>query len=68
MALHITPTERSALQLLATGKAGHEIARLLGTAEAELETRLTSLFTRMGVAGRHEAIRAAMRRGLLTRD
>jgi len=68
MALHITPTERNALQLLATGKAGHEIAGLLGTAEADLEAHLTALFARMGVGSRSEAIMAAVRRGLLTHE
>jgi DNA-binding NarL/FixJ family response regulator len=68
MALHITPAERSALQLLATGRAGHEIAGRLGTAETDLEAHLTALFARMGVASRSEAIMAAVRRGLLTSE
>lgn len=66
MALHITPAERAALELLATGRAGHEIAGHLGTSEGDLEARLLALFAKMGVAGRREAVTAALRRGLLT--
>jgi DNA-binding NarL/FixJ family response regulator len=66
--LLITPVERSALQLLARGKATAEIAGHLGTSERELEARLTSLFGRMGVASRTEAVTVALRRGLLIPD
>ena len=66
--MYITPVERAALQLLATGKAGREIAGRLGTSEPELETHLRGLFARMGVATRTEAVAAALRRGLLTTD
>ena len=68
MVLHITPEERSMLQLLATGKTGSEIAGHIGANERELERRLTALFARMGVATRVEAVNDARRRGLLTRD
>ena len=66
MVLHITPAERSALQLLATGKATHEIAGHLGTNEGDLDARLSGLFARMGVASQTEAIVVALRRGLIT--
>lgn len=66
--LLISPAERSALQLLANGKATAEIAGHLGTSEGELEARLTTLFGRMGVASRTEAITVALRRGLLGPD
>jgi len=67
MALHITPAERAALELLATGQAGHEIAGHLGTTEGDLEASLSALFAKLGVTGRREAVIAALRRGLLTR-
>ncbi len=53
MVLHITPWERSALQLLADGEAISD------------DVHLEALFARMGVANRAEAIVVASRRGLL---
>ena len=64
--LSITPCERSALQLLADGKATDEVASSLGIAEHEVEGHLSSLFARMGATDRSEAIAAARRRGLLS--
>jgi DNA-binding CsgD family transcriptional regulator len=65
--LQITPVERDALQLLADGQTLRDIAGRLGTSESELEAGLTSLFVKMGVGSRAEAISAALRRGLLAR-
>jgi len=66
--LHITPWERTALQLLANGIATREIATRLGTGEAEVESHLMTLFARLGAASRTEAVAAAVRRGLLIAD
>jgi DNA-binding NarL/FixJ family response regulator len=66
--LQITPLERAALQLLADGKATHEMAHGLGLSECEVEAQLTTLFARMGAASRADAIADAGRRGLLTDD
>jgi DNA-binding CsgD family transcriptional regulator len=63
--LHITPWERSVLEQLATDAATLEIARRLGIDEREVESNLSTLFARMGVRTRAEAIAAAIRRGLL---
>ena len=65
LALHITPSERAVLEYLASGAATHEIARRLGMNEPDIETWLQTLFARMGVRTRAEAVAAAMRRGLL---
>ena len=65
MVLQITPLERTALELLATGTAAREIARLLGGTERDLEARLAALFSRLGVANHAEAVTAARRRGLI---
>ena len=65
MVLHITPMERTALELLATGAAAREIARLFGATERDLEVRLGALFSRLGVANPAEAVTAARRRGLI---
>jgi two-component system, NarL family, response regulator LiaR len=64
--LQITPRERAALQLMADGKATHEIAGSLAVGEREVEAHLTTLFAKMGAASRKEAVSAAFRRGLLT--
>jgi DNA-binding NarL/FixJ family response regulator len=63
--LHITPWERSALELLATGTNTSDIAGRLGVPEPEVERRLGMLFVRMGAASPADAIAAAVRRGLL---
>ena len=63
--LQITPAERTALQLLADGLAHHEIASSLRMSECVLDAELRTLFERMGVAGRNQAIADAVRRGVV---
>jgi DNA-binding CsgD family transcriptional regulator len=63
--LHITPLERTALQLLANGKAARDIADRWGVSEPEALSQLQRLYERLGAAGRSEAIAVASRRGLL---
>jgi len=63
--LHITPGERSALELLANGGPMREIAVSLGVRVGEVGAQLRSLFLRMGVTDETEAVAAAWRRGLL---
>jgi len=64
--LHITPSERIALELLASGIATNELASRLGLSTREIDAQLASLFARMGAASRAEAVAFAMRRGLLS--
>ena len=63
--LHITPWERSALELLATGTSMTGMASLFEVSASEIEQRLGALFARMGAASATEAVHAAARRGLL---
>lgn len=63
--LHITPTERNALEFLALGKPNEAIAELWQISAREVEARLDALFARMGVKSRTEAVAAACRRGLI---
>jgi DNA-binding NarL/FixJ family response regulator len=63
--LHITPWERSALELLASGTTTRDMAGHLGIPEPEIQQRLSRLFARMGAATPADAITAAFRRGLL---
>ena len=59
-ALLITPGERKALQLLANGHTTNDMAAGLGVSTREIETLLTTLFATMGVAGRGDAVAAAV--------
>ena len=64
--LEITPWERVALQLLANGETTNDIAAQFEMSDREVEVRLSTLFTRMGVRNRQEASVDAFRRGLLS--
>jgi DNA-binding NarL/FixJ family response regulator len=63
--VHITPWERSALELLAAGTTVTQIGGRLGASLDEIEERLAVLFAKFGAATRAEAVAAASRRGLL---
>jgi DNA-binding NarL/FixJ family response regulator len=65
LVLHITPWERDALAQLADGTPTGVLAKRFGTSEVDFEARLSTLFARMGVLGRAEAVDAAFRRGLI---
>ena len=64
-ALRITPLERRALQMLATGRTTGDVAAGLGITPFETEALLTDLFAAMGASTRVQAVAAAQRRGLL---
>ena len=66
MVLQITPFERSVLQLLASGAETQALPHRLGLNEQAVEALLGSLYSRMGVTSRTEALAAAARRGLVT--
>ena len=66
--LLITPAERHALHLLAQDKTPAELADCLGMDPFEVGPYLTSLYSRMGVSTRSEAILSAFQRGLLSSD
>lgn len=65
LVLHITPWERSALQLLATGMTTAQLAIVVGLSECDIQDRLTALFGRMGAATQTDALTLALRRGLI---
>jgi len=64
-ALHITPWERQALQLLASGNTTDAVALGLGMSTLETENLLTGVLAAMGAATRAEAVAVAHKRGLL---
>jgi DNA-binding CsgD family transcriptional regulator len=63
--VQITPSERALLESLAKGIALADIAHRLGTNEHQIDMSLQSLFVRLGVKTRAEAVASALRRGLL---
>ena len=63
--LQIEPLERAALQLLADGKSTSELAAALHLPEPDIDARLATLFTRMGVTTQREAAAECVKRGLL---
>jgi DNA-binding NarL/FixJ family response regulator len=63
--IQLTPRELATLRLIADGKANKEIATDLGISERTVKTHLGHLFTKLGVTSRTEAVKIAMRRGLV---
>jgi len=59
----LTPREREVLQLAAEGLANKQIALELEISEHTVKFHLSSLYTKLGVTSRTEAIRAGARRG-----
>lgn len=59
----LTPREREVLQLAAEGLANKQIALSLEISEHTVKFHLSSLYTKLGVTSRTEAIRAGARRG-----
>ena len=68
MVLYVTPLERTALELLASGADPGVLADRFRLNEQAVEAQLTSLFARMGVRSLAEALSVAARRGLVTGD
>jgi len=66
--LHNEPlTEREAqvLQLLAQGLANKQIASTLGISEHTVKFHISSVYSKLGVASRTEAVRQGVRQGLV---
>jgi DNA-binding NarL/FixJ family response regulator len=59
----LTPREREVLQLAAEGLANKQIALKLEISEHTVKFHLSSLYTKLGVTSRTEAIRDGARRG-----
>ena len=61
----LTPREIEVLRLLAEGLANKNIAWKLGISEHTVKFHITSIFTKLHVSSRAEAVAAGMRRGLI---
>jgi two-component system NarL family response regulator len=61
----LTARERDVLTLLANGESNKEIAAKLFVSETTVKTHLRSLFSKLGVLSRTEAIAAGAKRGLV---
>ena len=62
----LTGREIEVLQLISQGLANKQIALELNISEHTVKFHLSSLYAKLGVSGRTEAIRAGMQRGLIT--
>jgi DNA-binding NarL/FixJ family response regulator len=61
----LTPRERELLLLLGEGLGNREIARALGLSDHTVKFHLHSIYTKLGVRTRTEAVSVAVRRGML---
>lgn len=61
----LTARELEVLELAARGQSNKEIAAGLSIAEGTVKVHLNSVFSKLGVAGRTEAVRSALERGIL---
>jgi DNA-binding NarL/FixJ family response regulator len=62
----LTERETEVLQLTAQGLANKQIALRLGISEHTVKFHLSSLYAKLGVTSRTEAVRSGSRRGLVT--
>jgi NarL family two-component system response regulator LiaR len=63
---HLTPRELDVLQLLARGLSNRAIAQELVISERTVQAHLTSIFAKMAVSSRTEAVLSAIRMGWLS--
>jgi DNA-binding NarL/FixJ family response regulator len=66
--LHLTQRENEMLELLGKGLSNREMGQVLGVTEDTVKTHLKSLFRKLNVSDRAEAVREAMQRGFLHAD
>lgn len=63
--LQLTTRELEVLKLIAEGKANKEIGSKLNIAESTVKLHVNTLFEKLGVTSRTEAMRAGLERGLI---
>jgi DNA-binding NarL/FixJ family response regulator len=62
----LTPRERDVLELLAEGLPNKAIATRLGVSDQTVKFHVAALSGKLGAANRTDAVRLAVRRGLIT--
>lgn len=62
----LTPREQQVLELLAEGLSNKAIAARLGISDQTVKFHVASIAAKLGATNRTEAVRLALRRGLLT--
>lgn len=62
----LSPREVQVLQRVATGKSNKAVARELGVSEDTVKAQLRSLFAKLNVEDRTEAVTVALRRGIIS--
>lgn len=62
----LTPREQEVLELLAEGLPNKAIAARLGISDQTVKFHVASISSKLGATNRTEAVRLALRRGLLT--
>jgi DNA-binding NarL/FixJ family response regulator len=62
----LTPREVEVLELLAEGLANKAIADRLGISDQTVKFHVASIYSKLGAANRTDAVRRAVRRGLIT--
>jgi DNA-binding NarL/FixJ family response regulator len=61
----LTPRQLAVLRLLADGRSNREIGEKLSITEGAVKAHLVTIFTKMGVSSRTEAVAVAFRSGLV---
>ena len=62
----LTPRETQVLELLADGLSNKAIAATLGVSDETVKFHLASIFGKLGASNRTDAVRLALRHGLVT--
>jgi DNA-binding CsgD family transcriptional regulator len=62
----LTPREIEVLELLAEGRSNKSIAERLGISDQTVKFHVASISGKLGASNRTEAVRLAVRRGLIT--
>src|SRR5262245_34565905 len=62
----LTPREREVLELLAEGLSNKAVAARLGISDQTVKFHVASISSKLGAANRTDAVRRAVRRGLIT--
>jgi len=62
---HLSPREIEVLHLLARGLSNKEIGALLGVVEGTVKIHITSIFSKLGVSDRTQALIEAVKRGIV---